>query len=624
MKLFPKNYLQNASISKPKPFTKISLSEIKNDFQRSTFYNQADEIRLPANELSEMLKSNKVQVVKELRQFIRDIDGNDVKIKFVKEPERNETTTQKFREITKPSHAKGTAEKINAPKVNTEDSQSKFNRGDIKNNSIETNTQNILARSSRNPLEEIPGKTIKMEFKQFKSAIRINSINQNLKTLFKTFEQYPEVKIEIKSAQLPKTANVKETNIRTGENFEVKNDNQPQLDERVDKKISYQKPNNKPVEKTTSARAEIEVRNDKSNRHEVITKKQNDNVKVENTNHEKIIDANEKSIKNNEIIPKITKQNAVKESEGKKEVSFAKYADNEKIETMPKKQYVDQSTAKISKEKPAGTNNPTENRNSESNSEKIRFESEVASKTLQDKKINTTSFDLRSDAKNEEPVSDNKTADGNLKNDSRDGSTANSKMNSNQNNNESAYANDKGKAPINNGSEDDAIPQKLGPAGQIDSAEIKNHKSEIANFNKHFPEFEKTIKVTELYDEISKIVNRKEKQSVTLQLVPKELGKVKILIDIVDNIIQAKIEVDSETAKLLIQNNIEHLRHSLNQSGILLNSYSISMTNQNERNLRSQNAKKKFAERDKIKNNENESKPVSGKALGYNTYEYLI
>ncbi|MBL1212529.1 MAG: flagellar hook-length control protein FliK [Ignavibacteriae bacterium] len=147
---------------------------------------------------------------------------------------------------------------------------------------------------------------------------------------------------------------------------------------------------------------------------------------------------------------------------------------------------------------------------------------------------------------------------------------------------------------------------------------------ELNTAAKQMPEIVRDVKAAELYKELYKIIEKKEHQSITLQVIPKKLGRVKVVVDIVDQMVQTKIEVENESAKQLLQNNMDTLKQSLSQSGIQLSNYSVSLSSSNNKTYRPFNSKKKDSGDNEPENTENENMPISGKKMGYNTYEYLI
>ncbi len=135
----------------------------------------------------------------------------------------------------------------------------------------------------------------------------------------------------------------------------------------------------------------------------------------------------------------------------------------------------------------------------------------------------------------------------------------------------------------------------------------------------------KTIDYSEIIKEISNLASNKDKRSIVLKLIPETLGKVKISLDISNNIIHAHAEVENEAAKSLMQNNIDNLKQALVQQGMQLNFLNISLSNQQEqKSNRSYLSKRKstYAENQIGEIDEKEQNNVT-KHYGYNTYEFL-
>ncbi|MEJ2615745.1 MAG: flagellar hook-length control protein FliK [Ignavibacteriaceae bacterium] len=158
---------------------------------------------------------------------------------------------------------------------------------------------------------------------------------------------------------------------------------------------------------------------------------------------------------------------------------------------------------------------------------------------------------------------------------------------------------------------------------KIDANIIQNNNRPV-NLN-NLADQMKTIDSTEIVKEISKLASDKDQKNIVLKLMPESLGKVKILLDISNNIIHAHAEVENEAAKSLMQNNLGNLKQALAQQGMQLNSLNISLSNhQEQKSNKSYLSKRKFtySEPQIGEIDENEHTNVS-KHYGYNTYEFL-
>jgi len=115
----------------------------------------------------------------------------------------------------------------------------------------------------------------------------------------------------------------------------------------------------------------------------------------------------------------------------------------------------------------------------------------------------------------------------------------------------------------------------------------------------------------------------KNNNSVELRLYPEELGRVKITIDNSENIVSAKIEVQSEQAKNIILSNLTHLRESLRQEGLNPQNLNVYLGSEEHKGQNSANQKRKNGNNKNILQNEDKTDQVKQRNLGYNTIEYL-
>lgn len=141
------------------------------------------------------------------------------------------------------------------------------------------------------------------------------------------------------------------------------------------------------------------------------------------------------------------------------------------------------------------------------------------------------------------------------------------------------------------------------------------------------PEATKIVKAAELVKEISKYIQTQDKNSLTINLDPEHLGKVKIMMEVTDKVVKAHIEVDNEVAKHMVETNIKDLQTSTQKNGLELGQVNISLSNTEQKN------QKHFADKNKnsdkksnqgldeniVEDNENQQI----KNLGYNTMEYV-
>ncbi len=135
----------------------------------------------------------------------------------------------------------------------------------------------------------------------------------------------------------------------------------------------------------------------------------------------------------------------------------------------------------------------------------------------------------------------------------------------------------------------------------------------------------KNVNFKDSIQEISKLIISKETQTVVLRLRPKELGEIRIRLDVVNNAVNANLHVENEAVKQLIQNNLPQLKENLMQQGLALNNFNITYQNKEKQ--------KKFNDSSKNKNSnvlpggkiedEDEVKEYQFKNLGYNRFDYI-
>lgn len=134
----------------------------------------------------------------------------------------------------------------------------------------------------------------------------------------------------------------------------------------------------------------------------------------------------------------------------------------------------------------------------------------------------------------------------------------------------------------------------------------------------------KTIKTYEIIKEIKSFIEQGNKSSMTLNIVPENLGSVKISLDMVKNMVQARIDVDSENVKQFVQNNIDTLKQSLNQSGVNVSMLQVNVSSSDQKQPRFASPhRKKGGGLGKEVSFEEADADVNKKILGYNSYDYL-
>ncbi|MCX6151029.1 MAG: flagellar hook-length control protein FliK [Ignavibacteriales bacterium] len=130
----------------------------------------------------------------------------------------------------------------------------------------------------------------------------------------------------------------------------------------------------------------------------------------------------------------------------------------------------------------------------------------------------------------------------------------------------------------------------------------------------------KTVKYENILKEVSRFIIKHEKNSITFNVEPENLGKLKITLDIMENNAKVHVEVENEAVKKLIENNVTQLFQSLNQSGLSLSFLQVS-TSEQKQMKQGNPSKKKFDLEKELLTDVDEI--FMTKNLGYNTYEFL-
>jgi flagellar hook-length control protein FliK len=190
--------------------------------------------------------------------------------------------------------------------------------------------------------------------------------------------------------------------------------------------------------------------------------------------------------------------------------------------------------------------------------------------------------------------------------------------NSNSSNSNSSNSEANHKQSFKSGNEEILFADQL----QSKSAQV-NQAAETKPVKNYTPLF-KEVNAANLIDEVKNLCFKGEKTNITLKLTPEHLGNVKLSIDIKDSVMNTSIEVENESVRQVVQNNMDNLRQSLQQNGILLNSFSVSLSNQHEQKSSGKSGSKKGKQEDDIEIKISaDEKTVRTKKMGYNTYEYL-
>lgn len=148
-------------------------------------------------------------------------------------------------------------------------------------------------------------------------------------------------------------------------------------------------------------------------------------------------------------------------------------------------------------------------------------------------------------------------------------------------------------------------------------------KDKIVTETKNLNDSIKTIRSSEIVKEISTFVKHGAANTITFKVFPENLGKIKVSLDVADQIAKATIEVDTEVVKQIVQSNIEILKQSLTQNGITVTSINVSLAGNQEKHNRPLENKRKSEENSDKEIIETDNDSLLRKNMGYNTYEYL-
>ncbi len=151
---------------------------------------------------------------------------------------------------------------------------------------------------------------------------------------------------------------------------------------------------------------------------------------------------------------------------------------------------------------------------------------------------------------------------------------------------------------------------------------IKNEKPQ--KIFKLFGENNITVKASNLLNEISRLFEKGESKSIIMKLKPDTLGNVKIVLDVVDKAVHANIQVNNESVKQMVQNNMNTLIQTLNSSGLQLSSFNVSLSNNENKENQSNGQKKKSSSLLFNREIPEDNDSINSKSMGYNTYDFLI
>ncbi len=135
----------------------------------------------------------------------------------------------------------------------------------------------------------------------------------------------------------------------------------------------------------------------------------------------------------------------------------------------------------------------------------------------------------------------------------------------------------------------------------------------------------KTVKTYEIIKEIKSFIEQGNKSSMTLKVLPENMGDVKVSLDMVKNMVQARIDVDNDNVRQFVQNNLDTLKQSLAQSGVNISMLQVNVSSSDQKQQKFvQPGKRKPASGKEFSYEEGSETDSAKKILGYNSYDYLV
>ncbi len=146
--------------------------------------------------------------------------------------------------------------------------------------------------------------------------------------------------------------------------------------------------------------------------------------------------------------------------------------------------------------------------------------------------------------------------------------------------------------------------------------------------NKPFAGFTaSTLTKEELIQNFTAIIEKAKEKSITLQLQPETLGKVKVTLSVTHNqAVQANIQVENHIVKQFVENNLSQLYAQMGKGGAQFSSVNVSVSQNpftKDSNSHSSNHKRGKGKYNNVEEYTTENEAGKARAFGYNTYEYL-
>ncbi len=311
-------------------------------------------------------------------------------------------------------------------------------------------------------------------------------------------------------------------------------------------------------------------------------------VKVESSVTKEAAEGKENSVQSSAGEDKITAGEKTKEdrffSEVKRDIKTARIIDEAQNTGFRKEKALNDTTENVlanEDKKLAGKSDKAVNESEgKPSAEKVVSEEKILVKNVEEKQSAVKNENLNDKAANEpKVVDDKKVSDGSAKTAPKDKPVQEVGVASGE----------------SDGKKEDSQSSDQKSSGFAEALNQADKKvSEKSDFQiPQTGEKERTVKAPDIIKEISRFIQKSEKSSITLNIEPEQLGKVKIALEVADNIISARIEVENEAVKHIVENKINELYSNLSQNGVQLSSVNVSLSQAENKNFKPYSRKEK-------------------------------
>ncbi len=174
-------------------------------------------------------------------------------------------------------------------------------------------------------------------------------------------------------------------------------------------------------------------------------------------------------------------------------------------------------------------------------------------------------------------------------------------------------------------------------AGLSQVWQLNQNTSETASAAKTTPGANPDFKAFEIIKQVATgilSISKADGREIRLQLMPEQLGKVLISIDMKGDTLSGRIGVENETTRQVVESNLGQLREALESQNVKLGSLEVTVNRDQSFMARQDGENGKEAGTGKRRDNANQAdkaddtdkaagKGDTGRRLGFNTIEYL-